>query len=100
MREIGEFADAIADAYSTDNYRGGWRPCIRMLRAQGCSDTEIEALLRSKHTRWAADGSGKPYGRNTSADLARYMRGYAEDYWPEELQELVIGTFGAAAGRK
>ena len=86
---VAEFADRLADAYSTDYY-GGWAGCIRMLRKRGYSDREVEAIIRSKHTRWAYDSSGK--SRATSADLARYMD--ASPYFRDkkEVDQLVRET--------
>ena len=73
MKTVAEFAEELADAYSTDNYRNGWSGSIRMLRARKFDDQEIEAIIRSKWTRWACDSSDKRYGQNTSSDLARFL---------------------------
>jgi len=67
-------AELLSDAYSADRYRGGWSGCIRMLRKEfSFSDREIEAILRSKWTRWAADSSSKSYGHATSTDLQTFL---------------------------
>jgi hypothetical protein len=91
MKDVKLFAEELSDAYSTDRYRNGWAGCIRMLRKRGYTDREIEAIIRSKHTRWAGDSSDKPYGKVTSVDLARYMDHSSLD-WPLEARKLINGT--------
>ena len=73
MKDIKEFNEELQDAYSTSNYNGNWIPCIKMLRKRRYDDRAVEAIIRSKWTRWAADGSDKSYGRNSSADLVRFL---------------------------
>lgn len=73
MKNIKEFNEELGNAYSTSNYNGTWIPCIKMLRKRGYNDLQVEAIIRSKWTRWAADGSDKRYGRVNSADLARFL---------------------------
>lgn len=73
-KNLTVFAEELSDAYSTGRYRGGWSACIRMLRARKYDDRQVEAIIRSKWTRWAADGSKNPqYGYATSMDLARFL---------------------------
>ena len=91
MKPVAEFARELADAYSTSNYAGGWGPCIKMLRRHGYNDQQIEAIIRSKWTRWAADASSARYGRATSADLARFLRDVKR--LKEQVDYLVTGTF-------
>ena len=88
MKDVREFAEELSDAYSTDRYSGGWNGCIRMLRRHGLDDQEVEAVIRSKWTRWAGDASGKPYGRVTSRDLEKALPQIQKD-----LTDLVRGTF-------
>lgn len=67
-------AQRTQDAYSFDRYgERGWRACALMLARRGYTDRQIEALLRSKVTRWASDNSNARYGRVSSIDLARYL---------------------------
>lgn len=75
MKTIKQLAEQLSDAYSTNAYNNGWSGCVRMLRARRFNDKQIEAIIRSKWTRWAADRSDKPYGRVTSADLSRFLDG-------------------------
>ncbi len=86
-----ELNDQLQDAYSTSNYNGNWTPCIKMLRKRGYDDRQVEAIIRSKWTRWAADGSGKSYGKNNSKDLARFLD--QQKNLAKEVAELVQGTF-------
>jgi|SRR5215467_7617140 len=94
-------AEVTADAYSWDEYNeAGWRSCCRMLAKRGYNALEIEAIMRSKWTRWAVDHATfhvkRADGRHNSADLARFI----DDTYPnvarraEEVRSLVIGTFG------
>jgi hypothetical protein len=94
LKPIKQFAQELSDAYSTTRYRGGWAGCIRMLRRRRYNDTEIEAIIRSKHTRWAGDASDRPdrpYGKLTSTDLAKYIDNYKD--FADEVEDLVRGTF-------
>ena len=89
-----ELADKCADAYSTDSYRGGWNGCVRMLRQRGYDDRQVEAILRSKWTRWAGDGSEqRRYGSYTSTDLANFLDSMSAADLKAGLQDLVDGTF-------
>jgi hypothetical protein len=95
IKNIKEFNEELQDAYSTDNYNGNWSPCIKMLRKRGYDDRQVEAIIRSKWTRWAADGSDKRYGRNNSADLARFLDKTSN--LVTEVADLVKGTFPSEA---
>lgn len=92
--DVKEFNDQLQDAYSTSNYGGNWGPCIKMLRKRGYNDQAIEAIIRSKWTRWAADNSVKSYGYNNSADLSRFLDTMTN--LDKEVADLVEGTFGGA----
>jgi hypothetical protein len=88
---VKEFNEQLQDAYSTSNYKGNWSPCIRMLHKRGYDDRQVEAIIRSKWTRWAADGSDKSYGYTNSADLAKFLD--KQSNLEKEVAELVAGTF-------
>jgi hypothetical protein len=93
--QIDALLDRTRDAYSFDTYgESGWRGAIAMLVRRGYDDRQIEAILRSKWTRWAGDMSNKPHGRNNGADLARFLD-TAKGTTAKDVDELVIGTFGA-----
>jgi hypothetical protein len=88
-KPIKEFAKELSDAYSTDRYSRGWSASIRALRNRGYDDRQIEAIIRSKYTRWAADqvtGSRKA----NATDLLDYLD---ESMSPRDLEELVKQTF-------
>lgn len=91
--DVQKLAEKLSDAYSTYNYGGDWSSCIKMLERRGYNVWEIEAIIRSKWTRWAADGSNARYGRKTSADLARFLDKYGQ-HEGDEVAALVKGTFG------
>lgn len=86
-------AERTQDAYSFENYGSiSWKACCSML-LRTYSEQEAEAILRSKWTRWAADASGKEYGRVTSFDLSRFIEGIPEADRAKQVAELVAGTF-------
>jgi hypothetical protein len=90
VKPVAEFAKKLADAYSTNRYVGGWSACIKKLRARGLNDREIEAVIRSKWTRWAADSSEKPYTKTSASDLIKFMD--ADNMW-KEVPRLTEDTF-------
>lgn len=73
-----ELADKTSDAYSAAKYYS-WVACVRALRKEGYTDREIEAILYSKWTRWAADRSKNPYGKASSNDLLNYIREFESE---------------------
>ncbi len=86
-------AEKTADAYSWDSYgERGWRAAIKMLLRRDYSDAQIEAVMRSKWTRWAGDQASKS-DRVNSADLARLIDAQNPEAWWSEVAELVAGTF-------
>src|SRR5262245_50068851 len=98
----GQSAVAVAercnDAFAFDRYRS-WTSLAKMLAGRGYNAREIEAILRSKWTRWAADSSDRPYGKATAIDLASMLDVYEhfEAMQPggRELTEPVRGTLGS-----
>lgn len=93
MKTVQELAEQLEDAYSSGRYKNGWSGCIKMLRRRGYNDRQIEAILRSKWTRWANDSSHNPNSLSTSGDLARFL-----DKMPNlerELSDLTRETFSA-----
>jgi hypothetical protein len=84
------------NAYSADNYGGVWRSTVRALISRGYSLRETEALIRSKHVRWAADACLRHrYGKHNSTCLINYIQNTKLDLRPGslEMEELVQGTF-------
>lgn len=91
MKDAKKFAEELSDAYSTESYRGGWIGCIKMLRRRGYDDRQIEAIIRSKWTRWAGDHSSNRYGMHTSTDLAKFLDGMKN--LKAEVEALTAETF-------
>lgn len=89
MLTIQELSEKTSDAYSYDRYNS-WEACIKKLRSLGCNDYEVEAILRSKWTRWAADASNKPYGKASSNDLVNYINKHETK---ESITKLTQETF-------
>lgn len=86
-------AERTADAYSADRFNS-WIALCRMLGNRGFNVFEAEAILRSKHTRWAREELGEGAGkRNTSHTLARYLDKHSIVPDCKECNELVLGTF-------
>jgi len=100
QKTVREFAAELVSAYSTDRYTHGWGACIRMLRGRGYDDRQVEAIIRSKWTRWAADASRgerrNGYGFATSSDLARFIDGLGRPGHSvlHQVNELVRESFG------
>lgn len=93
VKHVEHFAFELDNAYSSKRYLGGWSPTIKMLRRRGYDDSQIEAIIRSKWTRWAADSSGKSYCRNNSMDLARWMDNSGLHPQHPDVIELTKETF-------
>ena len=57
---------AYEDAYSYSRYGAKeWQKAIDCLAAQGYTEAQIECIMRSKYTRWAADqAQGKPKAKD------------------------------------
>jgi len=90
-------ANQCADAYSADRYRS-WKSVAMALLKLGWKPIEVEAFMRSKHTRWAGDSSDNDYGKCSGNDVLRYLE--AGRNMPRgrqtELDELVAGTWDSA----
>jgi len=80
------------DAYSSNRYNS-WPAVISMLVRRGYNDREIEAILRSKWMRWAADSSPKPYGKATFKDVEHFLDDWRNKFNPSEVRQLVSETF-------
>lgn len=66
--QIKALASRTDDAYSFSTYgEREWIRAIRLLADRGYNERAIEAILRSKYTRWAADArttNAKPRGED------------------------------------
>lgn len=91
MKTVQQIAESTSEAYSWGRYNS-WEACIKALKKMGLTDNEVEAILLSKWTRWAADSSSAPYGKATSKDLMRYIE---KSESPESIKRLTQETFGS-----
>jgi hypothetical protein len=92
MKNVKEFSKELSGAYSTNRYNNSWVACIRMLRKRQYNDEQIEAIICSKWTRWAADCfESKQYTKTPAKALANYLDGIRN--LNKELVSLVIGIF-------
>ncbi len=71
-----QVAADCSDAYSVDAFFS-WQDLGAALAKRGLTEREIEAVLRSKFTRWAADeacgSKGKKYGHLRATDLVEWL---------------------------
>jgi hypothetical protein len=89
---------AKCGGYSADRYRS-WPAVAEALLREGFTPREAEAIMRSKHTRWAADADdAHRYGYHPGRIIVDYLwRGRTDsagvEYLAGEVLELVEGTF-------
>lgn len=90
---IKAMAEKTEDSYSFNAYgQSGWNGAIRVLRARGMNDLEVEAFLRSKHTRWAGDSDcTRRYGAFNGKTVEEYLAKTTVSQ--ADLDDLVAGTF-------
>lgn len=82
---------ATSDAYSYDRYGvNAWLATAKYLEKQGLTDRQIEAILRSKHTRWAMDAAGDK-GKQTA--FKRYVENSKWFNLKTEAAEMERQTF-------
>lgn len=68
-----QIAENTADSYSRSRFTdAGWRRIAQVLLDAGATAAEAEWVLNSKHTRWAADVTGKNHGV-TAVDFLDYV---------------------------
>jgi hypothetical protein len=92
---IKQISEETIGAYSFDRYgQSGWNGAIRVLKSKGMNDLEIQAFLRSKHMRWAADSDDKrTYGHFNGQTVKEYIENTRNRIDQAELDLLVRGTF-------
>jgi hypothetical protein len=83
--------EATADAYSFEAYgQHEWLKAIGYLMGMGYDDRQIEAVLRSKWTRWASDAYSTYDGKG------RWLKEFVERHAGQpdyDIDALVAGTF-------
>jgi len=89
---VKALAEKTEDAYSYGRYKS-WTACIKMLRARGYDDLNIEAILRSKWMRWADDTKLSSGKQATQHDLARFMDDKRNKINRAEVEKLTQETF-------
>ncbi len=86
---------ATQDAYSYDRYgSNAWLATAKWMAKQGLNEQEIEAMLRSKHTRWAMDAAGD---KGKSKAFENYAASATNCGWfnlKVEAKEMARQTFG------
>lgn len=97
---VDSIDQATSTAYMRDDYGTSWKQCIRLLLTYGLSPKQVEAILLSKHMRWADDSEGKGNGNKTnSAAFERYLTSWmmvkGAQAWQVEIEQLTSETFGA-----
>lgn len=97
MLTTKELAEKTSDAYSYDRYNS-WEACVKKLRNHGCNDFEVEAILRSKWTRWAADSTGNT--KATSSALMKYIEKNESQKSIDELTQQTFPDYNPADHRK
>ena len=82
-------AERCSNAYSADRYRS-WPAVAYVLLRHGLNERQAEAVMRSKWTRWAADGSSRPYGKVP----AKVVLDYVNQQGMNQVIALTNETFG------
>ncbi len=91
-------AVATTDAYSFDRYgAANWLACCRMLALRGLGAREIEAVMRSKWTRWAGDAASKSDGV-TCLDLAAFIDGNPRECGGDAIKAADGGNLRSVGG--
>jgi len=86
-----DVAERTQDAYMCDDYGRHWQTCAMMLATRGYDARQIEAIMRSKWMRWAADSASTE--RPTHKDLAAFLDDARNVCTPAEVDRLVRETF-------
>jgi hypothetical protein len=93
---VERVVDATQCAYMVDDYRPeSWRRIARFLLLEGFTEHEAEAIMRSKHLRWADDSEGHGAGKEpTSAAFVRYYIACRQGGldWRAEARDMAMGT--------
>lgn len=89
--EIKDLAEKTSDSYSFDRYRS-WVGVIKLLDKRGLTPREIEAVVRSKWMRWAADAKGR-YADIPASAIIDFMDQPQSRASADDLAVLVAETF-------
>ncbi|MFM9469743.1 hypothetical protein ACKI1K_43920, partial [Streptomyces scabiei] len=80
------------DAYSADRYNS-WPAVAQVLINRGYNDRQVEAIMRSKWTRWANDNARNWRKPGTAMDVLRFIDNPRNNCTMHEVNELVRYTF-------
>lgn len=73
-RTVAKLATSTADAYSFHYYQAkGWASCCALLLDRGFNAVEVDAILRSVLTRFAADSVNTMRRFANGRDLAKFL---------------------------
>lgn len=94
IARIAALEAKTVDAYSHYAYgKGEWRRAIRLLIDKGHDDRTIEAILRSKWMRWAADA--RPANEKIRGEgIIAWMNDPRNRIDRSQIEGLVMETFG------
>lgn len=84
-------ATQCADAYSADRY-ASWAGVAFAILSKGFTATQAEAIMRSKHMRWAADAHPARWGRVPASAIIQAIEADKREFSKVELNRLVRET--------
>jgi len=90
-QRANDLAEKTQDAYSADRWGNSWRALALLLVRRGWDNKTVEAILRSKYTRWASDN--RAGDQPVVADFKTFMRASPNYFTKEALVQLVKETF-------
>ncbi len=89
-----EIATKCADAYSSGTYQN-WTTVAQKLLGRGLDARQVEAIMRSKWTRWAADASNARHGHVPAKAILDFIDNPRNKIDHAEIVALTQETFGA-----
>lgn len=91
LRNRDHICTQTFDAYSYSRYgKAAWLKAIELLFVVGYTEEQVEAILRSKYMRWAADAFSVQEGEQevcTGGEIIQYR-----DKWGIDVDDLVDGN--------
>lgn len=89
--QAATIAERCEDAYSFDAYgEREWARCCQMLLDKGYNEREVEAIMRSKWTRWARDANSAYEG---NAEILKAFVDRVAGSAGYKVADLVAATF-------
>ena len=84
-----DLAARTTDAYSSGRYRS-WARVAHLLLREGYTDRQVEAIMRSKWTRWASD---QYHGKAPAHAVLDLMKRWPQEYDYRAVIGLEKATF-------